>query len=348
MSINILKNENILRFISAVTSLKIELLNERIDIMEKSISFGNTDKDIILYRKTLEDLSIYKEILNNLQFYTELFLNSIEKSILLNEAIFDIDKKNILLMVKEEDELVLINNDSLVLLMLHLHNNWLINLVKLSKLKFSVKLFDYNYENEIINIQLFKNKIQNNEKVIKLGHTLNILNKFERYFNIISIFSLLIEPMSSSKKLDTNNILLIFKNNKFKVTLDDFFKLSFYEIISNYYDWKTALNLSSTEELKVFLKNISKVKKYFIKKKIINYINFDFNEYFKSSFISLHYEKNEEIYLKIDKHLNVGNILDCELMKQEKNEKLEKTEFRYVDYLFNKDEVLNYINMIDY
>lgn len=348
MSINIIKNENLSRFISAVTNLKIELLDERIHTMEQSISFGDTEKDIALYRQTLEDLSIYKEVSNNLKFYTECFLNSVEKSKLLNEAILDIDKKDMLLTVKEEDELVLINNDRVVLSILNLKKNWLINLVKLGKLKFSVKLFDYNYEEEIINIQLFKNKIQNNEKAIKLGHTLNILNKFERYFDIISIFSLLIDPMASSEKLDTNNIFLVFKNNKFRVTLDEFCKLSFYEIILNYYDWKTAFNLSNTEELKVFLKNISKIKKYFIRKKIIPCVNFDFSDYFKASFISVYYGKNEEIYLRIDKDVNIDNILDCELMKQEKNEKLEKTEFRYSDYLFNKDEVLHYINMIDY
>lgn len=351
MTLNIIRQEGVGKFINASASLRKDIVSDFIYLMEQTISFGNTDKEIEMYKSALEDIKRLNYIRDNLDFYTECFCKKIEDSSLLNDFIYEDDKINIMIRTIDDLEIGLYDINNNLMSVIHLNKDWLSEMYLNNELKYEISLFKFDYEKDNYSLCIYNNKIKNNKGLQNLDVVFRKLGNFEKYFNIIcecSFYMSLLQKDTKFKNDETPAIL--YSDKKESLTLKECEDLMFLDVIFNYYNWTGVFGIKSNEELRLFLKRVSKVKKYFHKQPIVKKMILEFNlsGFFDMSYIFVRFTDDpdikDEIVIKIRKDFSIGNLLKYPIITNLEKEPI----FTYSDYLFNKKEVVNYINLIDY
>ena len=351
MALNIIRQEGIGKFINASASLRKDIVSDFINLMEQTISFGHTDKEIKMYKSALEDIKRLNDIRDNLDFYTECFCKKIEDSSLLNDFIYEDDKINIMIRTIDDLEIGLYDINNNLMSVIHLNKDWLSEMYLNNELKYEISLFKFDYEKDNYSVCIYKNKIKNNKGLQNLNLIFRKLGNFEKYFHIIcecSFCMALFQKDTKLKKDETPAILYSNKNGF--LTLRECESLLFMDVIFNYYNWSGVFGIKNNEELRLFLKRVSKVKKYFHKKTIVKKIMLELNlsGFFDMSYIFVRFTDDpnikDEIVIKIRKDFSIRDLPEYPIITNLEKEPI----FTYSDYLFDKKEVLNFINLIEY
>lgn len=351
MALNIIRQEGVGKFINASASLRKDIVSDFIYLMEQTISFGNTDKEIEMYENALEDIKRLDYIRDNLDFYTECFCKKIEDSSLLNDFFYEDDKINIMIRTIDDLEIGLYDINNNLMSVIHLNKDWLSEMYLNNELKYEISLFKFDYEKDNYSLCIYKNKIKNNKGLQNLNLVFKKLGNFEKYFHIICECSFYIALFQKNTKLKNDETpAILYSNKNGFLTLNECESLRFLDVIFNYYNWTGVFGIKSHEELRIFLKNVSKVKKYFHKKPIVKKMMLELNlsGFFDMSYIFVRFTDDpdikDEIVIRIRKDFSIGGLLKSPIITNLEKEPI----FTYSDYLFNKKEVLNFINLIDY